>query len=91
MSGSVGGRGLIPSAPPSSPPLFAALGESIEIRACSAICDHTWTRRGSAAAQIAEIGRNLSGRDFGRSIGKARRHRDDLPEMQPAEAPMIFT
>ncbi len=31
------------------------------------------------AAQIAEIERILSGRDFGRSIGKARRHRDDLP------------
>jgi hypothetical protein len=36
-----------------------------------AICDDGWTRRASPAAPIGRIGRILSGRDFGRSIGKA--------------------
>ena len=37
-----------------------------------AICASGWTRRTSRAALIGEIGRILSGRDFGRSIGRRR-------------------
>ena len=36
-----------------------------------AICDHGWTRRTSPEALIGRIRRNLSGREIGRSIGKA--------------------
>src|SRR5258708_29303847 len=32
-----------------------------------AICDHAWTRRTRHVAQVAQIGRNLSGRAFARS------------------------
>jgi hypothetical protein len=47
---------------------FQTLGESREIRACTAIRDHAWTRRTPSAARIRTIQQNLSGRDLARSM-----------------------
>ena len=67
-----GSRVQIQLAPHFNLLVFAHRGESLEIRVCAlAICDRAWTRRASPAARIGEIRKNLSARDFARSIGGA--------------------
>ena len=63
----------IPSAPPSSPSVFGPIGESLEIRACARVCNHSWTRRTPSAARIRRIQQNLSGRDLARSMDHRRK------------------
>jgi hypothetical protein len=75
-------RVRIDGAPPFSPPVFAAFGESIEIRACACHWRSRMDPENVSTALIARFRRNLSQCDFARSIRKA----DGIGGICPAKA-----